>query len=78
MDNQKIFMPSLTSGELMPLDSVSTAVAKQPYLIENSSVDITTLPNNNSTAPVKINNYLSPTPNGVAATPNLNNDNTSP
>jgi len=32
MDTQKPFLPSLTSGELMPLDSISTAVAKQPQV----------------------------------------------
>lgn len=29
IDTQKPFLPSLTSGELPPLDSVSTAIAKQ-------------------------------------------------
>lgn len=36
MDTQKPFLPSLTSGELIPLDSVSTAIAKQPNAHESS------------------------------------------
>jgi len=75
MDNQKIFMPSLTSGELIPLDNLSTAVAKVPNPPENSSAEISTVANLSAGAPVKINNFLSPTPSVPTVTPS--NDNSS-
>ena len=68
-------MPSVTSGELIPLDSVSTAIAKGPNPPENYSAEVINLANVG--APVKINNFLSPTLNPAAATPGLNNDNSS-
>ena len=66
-------MPSLTSGELIPLDSVSTAVAKANNPPENSTSEVINL--GNAGASVKFNNFLTPTPN--APTPGFINDNSS-